>query len=136
MITTTIFLSILGQKRAVFLDVPPEQRHFAPEEKFVVAKWYIWQKCNYDSIHRHLKYFNQCIFYCYKLSNWTFWAEEFIFFIKSCHQLNLKDSKASDHLCYTYLCDHRSTWNDPMFQNYYNFPLFTETLMLVSSSNR
>ena len=99
MITTTIFLSILGQKRAVFLDVPPEQRHFAPEEKFVVAKWYIWQKCNYDSIHRHLKYFNQCIFYCYKLSNWTFWAEEFFFFfIKSCHQLNLKDSKASDHL--------------------------------------
>ena len=81
MITTTIFLSILGQKRAVFLDVPPEQRHFAPEEKFVVAKWYIWQKCNYDSIHRHLKYFNQCIFYCYKLSNWTFWAEEFIFFL-------------------------------------------------------
>ena len=136
MITTTIFLSILGQKRAVFLDVPPEQRHFAPEEKFVVAKWYIWQKCNYDSIHRHLKYFNQCIFYCYKLSNWTFWAEEFIFFfIKSCHQLNLKDSKASDHL-HIYATIVVSTWNDPMFQNYYNFPLFTETLMLVSSSNR
>ena len=135
MITTTIFLSILGQKRAVFLDVPPEQRHFAPEEKFVVAKWYIWQKCNYDSIHRHLKYFNQCIFYCYKLSNWTFWAEEFIFFfyqkLPSVESERLKGIRPS-----TYLCDHRSTWNDPMFQNYYNFPLFTETLMLVSSSNR
>ena len=107
---------------------------FAPEEKFVVAKWYIWQKCNYDSIHRHLKYFNQCIFYCYKLSNWTFWAEEFIFFyqkLPSVESERLKGIRPS-----TYLCDHRSTWNNPMFQNYYNFPLFTETLMLVSSSNR